>query len=246
MVVFLAYATEGGFARFDEEETSHCIKVLRNKKGDIIHFIDGKGRYFRGEITEIGKHEFVAKVVYEELLQRLPYKLHMYVAPLKNADRYEWFMEKVTEIGVESITPVITAHSEKKSFKRERAERLVLSSVKQSLKGFIPVINEPVPFADVLKDFKTSDSAGFIGFCGDYEKKGLSELLKERFPLTKLNVEEPPVIKILIGPEGDFTDDEAAAAAAAGFEVVHLGPSRLRTETAAVVSAAAVYLYFTN
>ncbi len=242
MIVFFTFSVFEDIAKFGEEETAHCIRVLRHKTGDEIPFVDGKGNFYKGVITEISKKEFTACITSVTKIAPLPYELHLAVAQLKNHERYEWFVEKAVEIGVRSITPLITDHSEKRGFRRDRIEKIVLSSVKQSLKGFVPVINNPSVFADFINTRTSGEDIKMIGYCENVPKLSVREVLDKHKSESRISV--PPVITILIGPEGDFSADEVKKALDAGYETIHLGTSRLRTETAAVMAAASVYLYF--
>ena len=164
------------------------------------------------------------------------YSLTMAVCPTKNNDRFEWFVEKATELGVDVIAPVIGERSERKVFKTERSRKIALSAMKQSLKAKLPVIEEPV----TVKDFIASAGSGIKMICycfeGETLRRSVEDVLK--------GVPKGAKITIMIGPEGDFSPEEARQALENGFIPVHLGPSRLRTETAAVTAATAVYLHF--
>lgn len=257
MIVFFAERVEQDLAFFNADEAAHCIKVLRHKKGDTLPFIDGRGFFYRGEIVDIFKDGFSAKVVDKEEVPGLPYRLHMVVAPTKSPDRYEWFIEKVVETGVTTITPLFVKNSERKIFKPDRARKIILSSAKQSLKPFIPVIEEATSLSEFLKGVSGSNALKMIGYCEPEDKSTITDLLRQRFPAGgftgsrfaaascgEADGDVVPEIYILIGPEGDFTAQEVLMAKEAGFRVMNLGPSRFRTETAAVVSAAAVYYHF--
>ena len=216
-----------------EEESAHCVRVLRHREGDEIYVIDGLGTLYTCRLTDASPKAARAQVLREEPdWGSHPYFLQMAVCPTKNLDRYEWFAEKATELGLDVITPVIGEHSERKVFKSDRLRRILLSASKQSLKGAIPQVEEPIS----VKDFIASvpdDALKIICCCFEGE-----------VPRTSINdvLDFSRRIVILIGPEGDFSRDEAAQAVARGFIPVHLGPSRLRTETAALTAVEAVYL----
>ena len=216
-----------------EEESAHCVRVLRHREGDEIYVIDGLGTLYTCRLTDASPKAARAQVLREEPdWGSHPYFLQMAVCPTKNLDRYEWFAEKATELGLDVITPVIGEHSERKVFKSDRLRRILLSASKQSLKGAIPQVEEPLS----VKDFIASvpdDALKIICCCFEGE-----------VPRTSINdvLDFSRRIVILIGPEGDFSRDEAAQAVARGFIPVHLGPSRLRTETAALTAVEAVYL----
>ncbi len=209
----------------NEEESLHCIKVLRLSQGDVIQVIDGSGTLYDARIVVPSP-----KGVEVELIASYPdfgshhYELHMAVAPTKNIDRFEWFVEKATEIGVDSITPLLCRHSERKVVKLERLEKIAVSASKQSLKGKVPVINPLTPIETFMNN--APEGQRFIAHC--YENS-------ERLLLSK-QVQPSGVYTVLIGPEGDFSEEEVANAIKKSFVPVSLGNSRLRTETAAVVA----------
>ena len=234
MELFYSRDIAGGICRLDQDESGHCIKVLRHRSGDEINVIDGCGTLHRCRITS-DSHKGVEAIVLESTdgWGSHPYRLHMAVCPTKNNDRYEWFVEKACEIGVDEISPVIGEHSERKIFKTARAEKILVSAAKQSLKASVPVVNEPVS----VKDFIRSSSEGLrlIAYCFEDEnipRRSIKEVLEGY---------EGSDITVMIGPEGDFSREEAELALASGFVPVHLGASRLRTETAAITAVAAVY-----
>ena len=206
------------------EESKHAIKVLRKKEGDILRFTDGKGNLF---ITEIAiadnKKTCVRIVTSEQRAKQHNYHLHIAIAPTKNIDRFEWFLEKATEIGIDEITPIICSRSERKVIKTERGNRILLSAMKQSLKYHLPKLNEAIRLNDFLKqDF---EGAKYIAHCEDGKKNELKTVNKAEKYL------------ILIGPEGDFSSKEIELALQNQFKAVSLGTSRLRTETAGIIAA---------
>jgi 16S rRNA (uracil1498-N3)-methyltransferase len=208
---------------FPKEESKHIVKVLRKSTGDILHITNGKGWLFSAEIILPNMNKCTAKIVAKALQTKHNYHLHLAVAPTKMNDRYEWFLEKATEIGVDSITPIICDHSERKFIKPERFERILQSAMKQSLNCFLPQLNDALSFKDFIKqDFKGDL---FIAHCEESNRKSLKEQLKSKTDIT-----------ILIGPEGDFSSKEIEQAIENNFIPVTLGNSRLRTETAAIVA----------
>ena len=235
MELFYSCNIEDGLLRLDAEESGHCVRVLRHRAGDEISVIDGRGTLLRCVLTDADPKGATAQIV--ERVSGFgshPYRLTMAVCPTKNIDRYEWFAEKATEIGLDVLAPVIGDRSERKILKTERLERLVKSAAKQSLKGAIPEVREPVS----VKEFISSvpeDAVKMICYCFEGEKKSVRKVLAEA-PGRGL-----PDIYILIGPEGDFSPEEAALAIERGWIPVTLGNSRLRTETAAILAAAQVY-----
>ncbi|MBT0608717.1 16S rRNA (uracil(1498)-N(3))-methyltransferase [Aequorivita echinoideorum] len=213
---------------FDKEESRHILKVLRMKAGDKFKITNGEGSFFDAEIISTNPKQCIAKILSEEKIAPLPYSLHLAVAPTKLNDRYEWFLEKATEIGISEITPIICDHSERKVIKNERFEKIIQSAAKQSLKAFLPILNEAVSFRDFIEaDF--SETVKYIAHCEETEKKSLKSVL---LPKKK--------ILILIGPEGDFSTEEIELAKKNHFIPVGLGESRLRTETAAIVACHSV------
>ena len=206
------------------EESKHATKVLRKQEGDILNFTDGKGYFYKAEITVAETRKCRLKVVStEQKPKQHKYHLHIAIAPTKNMDRFEWFLEKATEIGIDEITPIICSRSERKVIKTERCNRILLSAMKQSLKFHVPKLNEAIS----LNDFIKQDYGGtkYIAHCEDVEKKELKTVNKTEKTL------------ILIGPEGDFTQKEIDLVLQNKFKEVSLGTSRLRTETAGIVAA---------
>lgn len=214
---------------FDKEESRHIIKVLRMGEGGRFVITNGKGSFFDAEIISANPKGCVVKILSEETQTPLPYHLHLAVAPTKLNDRYEWFLEKATEIGVSEITPIICEHSERKVIKADRYEKIIQSAIKQSLKAYLPILNEAVTFKEFLGSQKASGALKCIAHCENTDKKSLKSILEPKQKIT-----------ILIGPEGDFSMDEILLAKNSGYIPVTLGESRLRTETAAVVACHSV------
>ena len=206
------------------EESKHATKVLRKKEGDILNFTDGKGAFYKAEIIVADSRKCRLKVVSTEQKEKQHnYHLHIAIAPTKNMDRFEWFLEKTTEIGIDEITPIICSRSERKVIKTERCNRILLSAMKQSLKFHVPKLNEAISLNDFIKqDYKGTK---YIAHCEDGEKKELK----------RVNKTEKTII--LIGPEGDFSPKEIELALQNQFKAVSLGTSRLRTETAGIIAA---------
>jgi len=244
MEIFYSADIRDGLCRLDAEESGHCIKVLRHRKGDEINVIDGKGTLMRCVLTDDSPKGAAAAVIGQTgEWGAHPYRLTLAVAPTKNSDRYEWFAEKACEIGADRICPIIGRYSERKVFKTSRIEKILLSASKQSLKGAVPEICGPVGVKEfILEHGDPQDGIlKLIAYCFEDEShKRLS--IKEA--LQSFNPDGTPEIIVMIGPEGDFSVEEADLAMEHGFIPVHLGPSRLRTETAAVTAAEAVYFRF--
>ena len=232
MEVFFSDDICDGRVRLDAEESGHCVRVLRHRPGDEISVIDGRGTLYRCALEIADAKGAEARVIEAQPgFGAHPYHLTMAVCPTKNIDRFEWFVEKATEIGVDVIAPVIGERSERRVLKTDRLRRLTLSAAKQSLKAAIPTVAEPQSVRDFILA-APADALKLICYCfDDVERKQIQQLLPAR------------EICILIGPEGDFSPEEAALARERGWVPVSLGDSRLRTETAAVVAATAVYLY---
>ena len=212
---------------FDKEESKHIIKVLRKKESDILFVTNGLGFLFKTEIKLASDSKCTVAILSFEQQDVTKFKLHLAVAPTKMNERYEWFLEKATEIGIQEITPIICEHSERKIIKTDRFQKIIESAMKQSLHYFIPKLNEPITF----KEFVKKDFIGqkFIAHCEETDKKSLKNVLHASQDCT-----------ILIGPEGDFSVKEIQTALDNKFIPVSLGNTRLRTETAAVVACHSV------
>ena len=249
MELFYSQNIEGGICRLDHDESGHCIKVLRHRSGDEISVIDGQGTLYRCRIT-VDSHKGVEAMVLESTPDwgGHPYRLHMAVCPTKNNDRYEWFAEKACEMGFDELSPVIGDHSERRILKTQRVEKILVSAAKQSLKAAVPAVNEPISAKEFIKqngvdallacNTSSEQPLRLIAYCFDDEN------IPRRSIKEVLNGYEGNEIIVMIGPEGDFSKEEADAALAAGFIPVHLGDSRLRTETAALAAASAVYFRY--
>ncbi len=207
-----------------EEEAQHCTRVLRLSTGDEITLTDGIGNFYRAQIDiATNKHclvNIIEKVTQDRLWEG---HLHIAMAPTKNIDRTEWFVEKATEIGFDELTFLNCRFSERKIIKIERITKILISAIKQSLKARMPIVNEMISFDKfITQPFKGQK---YIAHCYDEDKKYLKDIIIKGVDTT-----------ILIGPEGDFSEEEIGKAIANGFIPISLGPSRLRTETAAMVA----------
>ncbi|MCW3788652.1 16S rRNA (uracil(1498)-N(3))-methyltransferase [Plebeiibacterium sediminum] len=211
------------------EESKHCVRVLRHTNGDEISILNGSGTIFTAKITDANPKACKLDIIDAKIDKERSFSIHMVVAPTKNIDRFEWFLEKATEIGVEQITPIICDHSERKVIKPERLEKVLISATKQSLKSYKPVLNPLVKFKDFIKDQENSSDNKFIAHCYDSSKTLLKECYKQNTDAI-----------ILIGPEGDFSEEEVKLATANNFQAISLGKARLRTETAALMACATV------
>lgn len=214
---------------FPTDESKHIVKVLRKKTGDTLQITNGQGDMFQAEILFPDHKKCTAKIIEKQHYAPKAYKLHMVVAPTKLNDRFEWFLEKATEIGVDEITPIICDHSERKTIKKDRMEKVIQSAMKQSLQAYIPTLNEAITFKEFMSNSMDGDL--FIAHCEEHGK-------------TELNVRARPKTQttILIGPGGDFSSHEIEMALESGFLPVALGQTRLRTETAAIVACTTVAL----
>jgi len=209
----------------NEEESKHCVRVLRLPVGSLVNLVDGKGGFYTAEITSDNpKKVSLAVLNVEEAYQKRNHYLHIAVAPTKNIDRIEWFLEKATELGIDEITPIISDRSERRIVKEDRLNKVITAAVKQSIKAYHPKLNDAISYDSFLKI--PFDGDKLIAHCIDnVEKKYISDLVRPRERYL-----------ILIGPEGDFTPDEVNLALNKGFKALTLGQNRLRTETAALAT----------
>ena len=207
---------------FDKEESKHIVKVLRKLEGSILHITNGKGFLFICEIILASEKKCVVTIKESQFTEARNFRIHMVVAPTKMNDRYEWFLEKAAEIGVDEITPIICDHSERKIIKTERFDKILISAMKQSNQMYLPVLNEPIKLTDFLS--KEISGQKFIAHCEETDKVELKDRIEKQQHYT-----------LLIGPEGDFSTNEINKALASGYLPVALGNTRLRTETAAIV-----------
>jgi len=208
---------------FPKDESRHIAKVLRKKTGDILYITNGHGWLFEAQIEVADLKNCMVTINSKTFQEPKHYKVHLAVAPTKMNDRYEWFLEKAAEIGVDSITPIICDHSERKVIKAERFEKILQSAMKQSLHYYLPKLNDPLSLNDYIK--QNHEGQLFIAHCEDTKKQSLKSCLKSNTDVT-----------ILIGPEGDFSVKEIAMALEHQYIPVTLGETRLRTETAAIVA----------
>lgn len=254
MELFYSKNISQGICSLDAEESNHCIKVLRHRRGEIINVVDGGGTLYKCEIMEDSP-----KGVTFNIVERIDnygthsYRLHAAVAPPKNIDRFEWFAEKATEIGIDEITPLFGEYSERKVFKGERVERLLISAAKQSHKGAIPTLNEAVTVKDFILAHSSAITATsstpvtsapwdgitrLICYCDEVESLGLSH----KITINQALARGAKDVMLMIGPEGDFSRSEITLALQNGWTAISLGESRLRIETAALVAVSSVYI----
>ena len=222
--IFYAPQVAEGITELPQEEAGHAVRVLRMKEGDALALTDGMGRFYDAHITlASNKHcQFAIDKTWNDH-KLWKGNIHLAVAPTKNMDRLEWFVEKATEIGIDEITPIICRFSERKMVKAERMEKIIVSAAKQSVKAYFPKLNPQCTFDELIKNHQATQK--FIAHCYNSEKRQL-----------KTEIVPAKDMLVLIGPEGDFSKRETDGAKKEGFQLVSLGPSRLRTETAAVVA----------
>ena len=217
----------------DESESRHCVQVLRKKPGDEITVADGKGSWFFARVVDANRKKCVLKIREEMRRDALSGHLHVAIAPTKNISRLEWFLEKATELGIREISLFYCHRSERRKVNPDRLRRILVGAMKQSLNAYLPVLHEPVPFDKFLQRDTQNSPERFIAHCLPGEKDHLRNLLQPGRHA-----------EVLIGPEGDFTPEEAAQAEQLGYRPVSLGTTRLRTETAAV--AVSVFFNWQN
>lgn len=226
MHIFYIPQISGNSIVLPEDESKHCVRVLRLTAGDTVSIVDGQGTMLTCCITDPHPKRCTVEVVetHSEFGKR-DFYLHLAIAPTKNIERFEWFLEKATEIGIDEITPLLCEHSERKSVNPERLERVIVAAMKQSIKAYKPKLNPLMPFSDILGMEPNSNK--LIGYCADFNE-----------PQAKNLIHQGESVLFLIGPEGDFSPTEVELALHNGFKTTGLGPSRLRTETAGVVACA--------
>ena len=218
------------FFTFDKDESRHIAKVLRKQTGDVLSITNGNGWLFKGELVATDPKQCQIQIISKSKEPKRNYELHLAVAPTKMNERYEWFLEKATEIGFDSITPIICDHSERKLIKTERFERILQSALKQSNQYHLPKLLPTMSFSEFIE--QPMDGSCFIAHCEDSHRKTLKSQLRLATKTT-----------VLIGPEGDFSSREIEMAISKGFQPVTLGETRLRTETAAVIACHSVVFF---
>ncbi len=222
MHVFFVHDLSGDLFSLPEEESRHCARVLRLRPGDRVALTNGKGLWAHASIEEPHPKSSLVKVIEKkEHVGRRPFRLHMAVAPTKNIDRFEWFLEKATECGIDEITPVYCENSERRIIKPHRLEKILVAAMKQSLRAYLPKLNPAVELREFLQQPAVANA--FIAHCADGEKQTLTG-----------NYQTGEDVTMLVGPEGDFSPEEIDVATGAGYRAISMGSHRLRTETAAV------------
>lgn len=225
MHIFYTPDISGTVYTLNEQESKHCVQVLRMQIGHSVLLVDGIGGLYEATISAISKKQVVLQIQsHTKEYGKSAFNLHIAIAPTKNIERIEWFAEKATEIGIHQISFLLCKRSERKIVKAERIEKVVTSAVKQSVKAYHPVVTDIIPFAEFIQRFKDIDQK-YIAHCAPSNKTTLKEAL-----------EPGKDCVILIGPEGDFSPEEIKLALDQGFRAISLGKSRLRTETAALAA----------
>lgn len=216
---------------FDKNESKHIIRVLRKKERDQLFITNGSSYLFNAEITNANDKKCAINIIsFESKPKEWNYHLHIAIAPTKLNDRFEWFLEKATEIGIDEITPIMCENSERKVIKKDRLEKILVSAMKQSLKYQLPQLNNVVKFSDFVE--KNQSDCKLIAHCENSDKKSLKSQIKDFHEIT-----------VLIGPEGDFSSKEIKYALQHNFIPLSLGKSRLRTETAGIVVCNSISIF---
>jgi len=214
-----------------EEESQHCVQVLRAQIGDQIEITDGQGTLYKAEVTNPNRKHCEVKIVSEQQPDPMHEGwVHIAIAPTKNIDRFEWFVEKATEMGVDEITPLLCAHSERKTINLDRLQKILIAAAKQSLRTTFPKLNPLTSYQDFISPLEEGAGEAYIAHCEDGYAAN-----NDKFALQKCLTRGHSVV-ILIGPEGDFSPEEIALALKTGYRPVSLGKARLRTETAGLVA----------
>ncbi|PWH86989.1 16S rRNA (uracil(1498)-N(3))-methyltransferase [Brumimicrobium oceani] len=219
------------------DESKHAAKVLRMMAGDQMEIVNGTGVVFTGEIIDSAPKAVVVKKIDFHKATPDEHHIHIAIAPTKNNDRFEWFLEKATELGIHEITPILCKNAERKKIKLERFQKILVSAMKQSKRLFIPKLNELISIEEFIKQ----NPNGLIAHCYEEEERNTSIQKQLEKESNRWIEKKTP---ILIGPEGDFTLNEVKKALENGFQAVTLGKTRLRTETAGVYACMNVKLFF--
>jgi len=230
MQIFYAPQITGDSHALDESESKHIVRVLRKNRGTIVRLIDGEGNLYEGIIDDPDPRKCtisITRVIRD--FEKRDYRLHIAISPLKNTERFEWFIEKSVEIGIDEITPLVCRNTEKAGIKKERINNLIISAMKQSLKANKTILND----ACLFNEFTGRESKGIrmIAHCNDsVSRSKISDIYSKGMS-----------VLILIGPEGDFSAEEIKSATLKGFHNINLGNSRLRTETAGLAACHSIY-----
>ena len=212
-----------------KEESQHCVKVLRLKENDTLYLTDGQGNLYKAEIVEAMPRSCSVRIIETQAeYGKRDYYFHVAIAPTKNIARIEWFLEKATEMGIDEITPIICDHSEREIVKNERLEKIIVSAMKQSLKAYLPKLNEAIPIKQLIQNAKEEQK--LICYCQDDDRKKIQDIYKPK-----------ESVLIIIGPEGDFSEKEVQEAINNNFQKITLGKERLRTETAGLYAVQSIH-----
>mgnify|MGYP005653072625 FL=1 len=214
---------------FSREESKHLAKVIRKVPGDIIYVTNGKGIEWKGVLSFVSPQKTIASLKAFKKHPPKKYQIHLAIAPTKNNNRMEWLIEKLTELGVSSITPLLCDHSERKIIKKERLEKITISGLKQSQQFYLPKVNEMVSFKDFVIASKKQET--YIAHCEESPKENLDAISFKGTSQT-----------VMIGPEGDFSHREIKEAVMAGIKAVSIGKQRFRTETAGLFACHTIFL----
>lgn len=230
MQIFYVPDMDGDSCTMDETESRHCVRVLRMAKGDRVNLIDGKGMFCEGIISDPDPKRCRIMITDKKSdFEKRNYRLHIAISPLKNPDRFEWFIEKSVEMGIDEITPLVCRNTEKPGIKKDRINNIIVSAMKQSIKAYRPVLNDPEDFNEFI--YREFSGTKMIAHCSQStDRNAIKDVYSKGSDAL-----------IMIGPEGDFSEEEIINAIENGFVPVHLGTSRLRTETAGVAAVSAVY-----
>jgi 16S rRNA (uracil1498-N3)-methyltransferase len=222
--MFYTEIIENEICILNPEESRHCVGVLRRRSGDVVDVFSRSGEIYTAKIINDNQKKCVLNILDVKPVYRRPEFLHIAIAPTKSSDRFEWFVEKAVEIGVEEVTPLLSEHSERRTLNMERIDKIVVSAMKQSLNLNFPKINQPIEFKDFIR--QKSEGIKCIAYCEEKSITFAETIASGKSTLT------------MIGPEGDFSKQEVEMAISNGFIPVSLGRNRLRTETAGVLSCA--------
>lgn len=234
MQVFFSNQIQRPHLYLTEDESKHCAQVLRKKSGDIIHIIDGLGGFYKGEILVIHKKKVEVLILEEKQEAELKQEIHIALAPPKQAEKFEWFIQKATEIGISEITPINSLRTERKKLKEDRLHKILVSAIKQSKRARIPKLHPFQKFNDFLKT--PISGSKLIGHCECDPENSLIHVYNQE------KLYEAQKVTVLIGPEGDFTTDEVQIAKENGFSEISFGEMRLKTETAGILACHSLHL----
>jgi 16S rRNA (uracil1498-N3)-methyltransferase len=224
MQLFYIPNISGSEVILNETESKHAVRVLRLTAGSRVQLIDGNGGFYEAEISDAHQKKCKLRIISSvKEFEKRNFRLHVAISPTKNIDRYEWFLEKCTEIGIDEITPLLSEHSERKVIKPERLNKILVAAMKQSLKAYLPKLNQLTGFNELISEKRYKNR--YIAHCNEGDKIHLKNAIKHGDD-----------VLVLIGPEGDFSPEEVELAKQNGFTEVTLGNARLRTETAGVVA----------